>query len=271
MSPTVSSYLDIVRLSAALIVFVSHLAWHRISGGFLWWFDGIGHDGVVIFFVLSGFVISYVSATKETQLRDYALSRLARLYSVVIPAIILTFVADSIGSAHAPNLYEGVNENLPFVRMLVASIFLSDIWHFDFSLMSNDAYWSLPYEFWYYVMFGLAFYLAGKTRIVTLFCAALIAGPNILLMFPLWLMGVAAYRFCGSRSLERHVALAIFVASLVGMIGIFLADTHHLVSRATSSDWPPGFSFVDYIAGTMVALNLIAIANLKSLKIPFPT
>ena len=40
----------------------------------------LGNDAVMVFFVLSGFVIAYVADKKEKTLRDRALSRLARLY-----------------------------------------------------------------------------------------------------------------------------------------------------------------------------------------------
>jgi hypothetical protein len=46
----------------ALVVFMGHLSWKRISGGFLWQFQPLGHDAVMVFFVLSGFVIQYAAA-----------------------------------------------------------------------------------------------------------------------------------------------------------------------------------------------------------------
>src|SRR5712671_3594240 len=84
MRRELSTYLDLLRLTAAMAVFVSHLSWVRISGGFLWQFQFLGHDAVMVFFVLSGFVIQYAAATKEKSLFDYQVARFARLYSVVI-------------------------------------------------------------------------------------------------------------------------------------------------------------------------------------------
>ena len=65
MRRELSVYLDVLRLSAALTVFVSHLSWIQISGGFLWQLQFLGHDAVMVFFVLSGFVIQYAADTKE--------------------------------------------------------------------------------------------------------------------------------------------------------------------------------------------------------------
>lgn len=57
-----------------------------------------GVQAVDAFFVLSGFVIAHVSAVKERDARTYFISRAARIYSVAIPAIILTSILDAIGS-----------------------------------------------------------------------------------------------------------------------------------------------------------------------------
>ena len=53
----------------------------------------------MVFFVLSGFVIAYVSEQKEHTLREYSISRLARLWSVAVPALILTIALDQLGRA----------------------------------------------------------------------------------------------------------------------------------------------------------------------------
>ena len=60
MNNTLSTYLDGVRFFAAFIVFASHASYDRSFGQWLEFFRIHGHDGVVVFFVLSGFVICYV-------------------------------------------------------------------------------------------------------------------------------------------------------------------------------------------------------------------
>ena len=56
-----------------------------------------GWDAVKVFFVLSGFVIAYVAETKSNSLPLFFRDRLSRLYSVVVPAILVTCIADSLG------------------------------------------------------------------------------------------------------------------------------------------------------------------------------
>src|SRR4030095_922972 len=59
MKRGLSLYLDVVRVSAALAVVVTHLAYPELSGGMLAPWRLVGNDAVMVFFVLSGFVIAY--------------------------------------------------------------------------------------------------------------------------------------------------------------------------------------------------------------------
>lgn len=88
MSPTFSIYLDAIRFLAALTVFLAHAqAPHRGAlqlGGFPAW--RLANDAVVTFFVLSGLVIHYSVDHRDCEIATYIINRLARLWSVVIPA-----------------------------------------------------------------------------------------------------------------------------------------------------------------------------------------
>lgn len=55
--------------------------------------------------MLSGFVIAYVTDQRETSAATYTISRLARVYSVSLPAMIATFTLDTIGRTLRPDLY----------------------------------------------------------------------------------------------------------------------------------------------------------------------
>ena len=64
MTPALSFYLDLLRFGAALTVFVSHYAAGRISGGLFWQAGDYSRTAVLAFFVLSGFVIAWVTETQ---------------------------------------------------------------------------------------------------------------------------------------------------------------------------------------------------------------
>jgi len=150
----------------------------------------IGHEAVIVFFVLSGYVIALTTERKDKTLRQYTIARLSRLYSVVIPSLVLTYTADCIGVAFNPHVYAGVPEDQIATRLLAAITYTSQIWFLDISIFSNTPYWSLPYEFWFYVLWGLYFYLDHVIRNILLSVVVLLIGPKILLYLPIWLLGV---------------------------------------------------------------------------------
>ena len=99
MSLAVSVYLDLFRMAAALVVFLSHTTASHLTAFLVPEAESFGGEAVAAFFVLSGFVIGYVADTRENAPRLYAVSRLARVYSVALPAIIITLAFDAVGRA----------------------------------------------------------------------------------------------------------------------------------------------------------------------------
>ena len=60
---------------------IDAFAYHRMGFAI-----DMGNDAVMVFFVLSGFVIAYTVDRGETRASDYALARLVRMYSLALPA-----------------------------------------------------------------------------------------------------------------------------------------------------------------------------------------
>ena len=197
MNRGTSLFLDAVRFFAAFVVFMDHYAGSRISGGLFYQLTTFGGEAVDVFFVLSGYVIGYATDTRERSARVYAINRAARIYSVAVPALILTFVLDRIGLSLKPDLYLA---NLNFRsgdeiwQFASALVFINQIWWAYSSPGTLLAYWSLGFEVWYYVIFGVAAFASGRWRIVGVAALLLLVGPKIVAMFPLWLMGLIAYR-----------------------------------------------------------------------------
>ena len=90
-----SVYLDLMRFGAASIVVLSHLWVLVVPGHPLPW---PGHAAVVVFFVLSGYVIAH-AARPELGLRGYLHHRIARIYPVVLGAALLSIVLAGAGIA----------------------------------------------------------------------------------------------------------------------------------------------------------------------------
>lgn len=204
-----SVYLDLVRFSAAMIVLLSHASKSGIADQILPNLVQQGIDAVTVFFVLSGFVISHTAANKDRDLHDYVLARLARLWSVGLPALLLAALLAHVGMAQDPDLYnrQVIHDRLgspllaeflsdyPLLRFLAGMLFLNEAWTVTIVQFQNAPYWSLSYEFCYYMLFGFAFYLTGGLRVLFLVLTVAVFGPKILLLLPTWLLGVALHRY----------------------------------------------------------------------------
>jgi peptidoglycan/LPS O-acetylase OafA/YrhL len=107
-----SVHLDAVRGIAAIAVMLSHLRYlyfmdyeelpHKSALLKVFYFmTGLGHPAVIIFFVLSGYLIasSILRALYKNawSWRQYGVARLTRLYTVLIPALLLTAFWDHLG------------------------------------------------------------------------------------------------------------------------------------------------------------------------------
>ena len=217
MNRSTSLYLDLVRFLAAVVVVLTHLAYPRFSGGRLDALRGFGNDAVMVFFVLSGWVIAHAASEREKDLRTFTLHRFARLWSVALPAIVLTLVLDRIGIALRPEAYGGAwfQDDRPWLRVLTAATFTNELWFSSTRLFSNGPYWSLGYEFWYYALFAAAWYLRGAARVVVLLAAAAIAGPKILLLLPVWALGVGVQRWTAVRPASVRLGLALWAGSIL--------------------------------------------------------
>jgi peptidoglycan/LPS O-acetylase OafA/YrhL len=266
MSAVLSLYLDAARFLAAFTVFLSHVSGQRLTGGLLWQFGPYGSQAVTVFFVLSGFVIAHVTARRGSTGWDYAVARAARIYSVALPALLLTFVLDRIGSAVNPDLYAawwGYVAEGKFWQYLAAVTFTGRIWWLDVSVGSNLPYWSLHYEVWYYLIFGLALFAPPRWRVPATLIAMACAGPQILILMPLWLLGVAAYWVCQRASPGRTVGAVLASTTCLGWIAYEVAV--HTLGRPVNPAWTFRPEIIqDYIVATLFAAHIVGVHALAS-------
>lgn len=156
MNRAVSLYLDCIRPLAALTVLLSHVSYQNLSGGQLAVFAPFGIQAVDLSFVLSGFVIAHVCASHERDARAYALSRTVRIVSVALPAILVTLLFDDVGLSQGPSVYVGGPYQPMTMGLVVRSmLFLGECWGAHRFPGSNGPFWSLGFEVWYYVCFGV--------------------------------------------------------------------------------------------------------------------
>jgi len=268
-----SSVLDISRASAAVLVLLSHLN-GRVFLTFAkmpeiyrgpvfkaWTFIcGFGHQAVIVFFVMSGFLVGgslLRTGTSIPALKNYAASRIARMWSVLLPALILTFILDMVGirldSTYEP-IYHGdwINDlsgfaagcNLFFMQTVTCSAY-----------GSNGPLWSLANEGWYYLLFPLTVILfehKSKRQTVGLLGLVLLGfifvyqnSHSIAIYYSIWLFGVAISRI--------RCPFSPWIAW--GGVGLYLISTRILFRFSVWLDPVYGL-ILDIFLGLLFALAL---------------
>jgi len=183
-------YLDFLRGSAALLVCISHLSaflfipFNQISSPgsiekVFYFFSTLGHQAVLLFFVLSGFLVGGSVIKLFQQYRwsweKYLLRRLTRLWVVLIPALLLTLFWDTLGEGINQAGYHGAffqisgsgpDPATPANHGLAA--FLGNIFFLQTIVVpvygSNGPFWSLSNEFWYYLIFPILLAVFAPSR-----------------------------------------------------------------------------------------------------------
>jgi peptidoglycan/LPS O-acetylase OafA/YrhL len=213
MKKEFSIYLDLVRFMAALVVLVHHSNIRALITDRVW-FSQHGPAAVIIFFVLSGYVISYIASTRENSPVEYWSSRLSRFYSLAIPIVLLCPFLDLAGEALAPQFYvDKTTHGLALLRVFTSLTYLNEIWTFAIMSFSNVPYWSLNYEMWYYVLFAVITFMRGRPRAVLATLVMAFIGPKILLLAPIWILGVVLHRYRAWYELRSWQYWTLFLVS----------------------------------------------------------
>lgn len=268
MNKLTSLYLDLLRILAAFCVVLVHANLSCISDGkFL--HESYGHKMVMVFFVLSGYLVAYTTDIKKKDLPHYLIDRFSRLYSVVFPALIFTYMIDNIGSYFNPVFYEGqLAQNGQWWRALINLTFLQQNWFLCTKPSANGTFWSIAYELWYYILFGIYFYITNTSkRIWLLIACILFIGIKITLLLPVWAMGVFAYQLNKKQRLNHIVAIFGFVITLLLIIYLYTQNPISIFENLFPFGLPPLYfssRFVsDYLYGLLIAINIYFIASIS--------
>ena len=247
--------LDSIRIGAALLVVLGHCRFlyfgtpENVTQSSIWkqlfyLFTGLAHEAVVLFFVLSGFLVGgQILASKASGLFDpwtYFVNRFVRIYIVFIPALVLAFALDQVGAnflagtAAHKDLLNGWSD-FSFPCYLACLQGVACVSH------ANPPLWSLGYEWLVYLLapavFGILF--SSYSYFVRLCLIALLAvvfqtvlavlsgrsalgGGLILKWFFFWFLGAAAYWTVNSRCLP----------TAAGIFGIFCIVAGFLLARS---------------------------------------
>jgi len=277
-----SVHLDLIRGLAALVVVAGHArslffngltaeAPSQSDGGPFFVPAGtgvipmtIGREAVMVFFVLSGFLVGgsvlRQIASGTWAWRDYIIKRLARLWVVLIPVMFIGVAVDVLGRAYfagpgslysAPDGQGYVNpwtfaSGLSWRTLMGNIVFLQDI--FVPMPGTNLALWSLANEFWYYMAFpALVIALSARFSVIqralfAMLCLAILVmvGIHTSFLFLIWIFGATvAVLPCW---FPKILTVTISVVTGICFVTIFLF-IKNIVHGSYASELIIGLSF----------------------------
>lgn len=149
--------LNSLRFLAAFIVFTSHYT--NVTGmlnGTLG--HGAGQMGLMLFFILSGFLMSYLYMKREfnrIEVRKFVVARIARIVPLFLFLVLLTYYLYLLG-----------------LRPLYGIDSLSDVIECLTLLRCDSLMWTLPVEIHFYMLFVLLWCVASKNVLYSFFFMA---------------------------------------------------------------------------------------------------
>jgi len=158
-----------------------------------------GQEAVILFFLLSGFVIHYNYSTKSTfDRKDFLWKRFVRIYPIFIVVMIMSVGIDfAMGTADAHTDLRSFGYNL--LGLQDSQLQKPGIGYPTFG--DNDPLWSLGYEVWFYLFYAITGAAQFNRNLLAVTVLSVISAvvfsffPNkaclTLLYLPIWWLGAS--------------------------------------------------------------------------------
>jgi peptidoglycan/LPS O-acetylase OafA/YrhL len=225
---------------------------------------GFAHQAVVVFFLISGWLVGGSLLNKMGQpqaVRSYAIDRLTRLWTVLVPALLLMVLVGALTGSINPGKADFATPGNEYsVLSYFGNLFgLQTVFVENFG--RNYALWSLANETWYYVQFPLLLLvLTGRGMLLragnaaALVLIAVLLPWAITLYFTIWLLGAAFSRIridCGN-------GLRIFLVIVTGCLSVYFRLTgsnDDLVTDSFVQDLICSLPFLALLSATQIKLD----------------
>ena len=223
--------LDALRGMAALYVVIHHsiTSTFTLFGMNMAYLFRFGEEAVILFFLLSGFVInfSFVKSRDKT-FRTYFFKRATRIYIPLLIVLVLGYIVECYGAGQVVDAHPK--------DLLLNLMMLQDISSLKPNVvvdpyMHNSPLWSLSYEWWFYMLyFPIQKYIfSNHKKNVFVFCLSIISAliyvyfptflPRLLMYMGIWWLGV----ILSNKYLNNDaITLRSMAMPLSGILTIFL-------------------------------------------------
>ena len=237
--------LEALRGFAAIYVVLHHSVYVFFSKTIAYKFFGYGQEAVMIFFLLSGFVIAMSMDKKHYTFKEYFLHRFFRIYSVFLVAIIIS------GFIY---FYLNPSYSLDIKQLLLNFAMMQD--HpemkpgtFTAPIFNDNPLWSLSYEWWFYMIFFAHFLFYRKNHdkhtlfLIVAFGISLIGLVSykifynqislFLMYYYIWFSGAFAYFiFILPKNRKKYFILLSIGYFFIIVIYIYLFIYHETISNS---------------------------------------
>lgn len=270
LSPLLSCVMNWARFVAAFVVVLGH----SNMIGFSHAGEPVGqygHTMVILFFVMSGYIIARTTADARLDLGTFAILRTSRVGVVAVPALLLSWVASIVLLTLLPNV-ASMDETLYWpggIDVLRNLLFADHFWALGKGVSLNLPYWSLTYEVWYYLLFAMWWLGKGRVWKWAVVLVLLMIGPALWVLMPVWLLGVLLARMA-PPSFSRFTAMSIILVALAVPVLVKEAALDVQAQAAFASlfpwSWRLGYStkfLTDFVLGLSFFLFFWAIGSLQ--------
>jgi len=233
-----SLMLDLLRAGAAQMVCVGH-AVRFFSGGFDQRWPLPHNTGVVLFFILSGFLITYTLFERAKDpsygFGTFLIERTARIYSGLIPALLLVVIVDGIvlHFDNDPSISVAYNLRTFLVNLAMFDSYRGSLSEYSITQWpqfgSATPLWTLAIEWHIYLFVAAIFFMGRKPSMIPLLIpVAILFGqlPSHYIFYPLkadgvgqglfiaWLLGAYVYFITQHIKVPPLAAASVVVVSL---------------------------------------------------------
>ena len=248
-------WLDALRFIAAFVVLLSHTrndyfcdysslpAEQQNIYSFVFYVIGrMGHEAVIVFFVLSGFLVGGRTIErimdKTINLRVYAINRFSRIYPPLTVSIIFFYITTLFVPTEIWNWKTALGNFFNLQGILCDSLV--------------NPFWSLSYEWWFYIvlaLLGFSYKSSTNAKRLLGFCLAFMAigvfvvGEMLIVYLVIWFLGAMAYLIRPVKPNKLILAMSV--------LGVVLGVALYQISKDTHA-----FSFPFALNGVLVELFL---------------
>ncbi len=198
--------IDFLRgIAALMVVFVHYFAFSE-NKSLIADIAGYGQHGVIIFFVISGFIIPYSLSSSRYSIRkapQFLARRILRLnppyYIILLATILFALLVRYIN-------HQDFNTNLSisiknvFLHLTYLVPFTKEYWY-------NNIFWTLAIEFQYYILIAVIYPFLELNKIVTILFMTIFSFSNYLAKLPFAPPGITLINY----STPFVIGLLLFV------------------------------------------------------------